>query len=236
MTIKPLVASQRAWLEEVVSTYERALTPESPGSMYLAARGHDLDFAGRHRLGYSGPTDSIPGLERFYNHVVIPYRAADGHVTAIKFRALEDRGVRYGVPEGQSTARLFNVGAVLSANRYLCVVEGEFDALALDALGIPAVGIAGVDNWRPHFARLFEGIETIVYIKDDDEPKPVPGKFEADGVTPIMRIASDRLLEKLRHDDLPVRIIKAPGGHKDAAAAYAAGLGDDLRQAVEDAL
>ena len=50
--------------------------------------------------------------------------------------------------------------------------EGEFDTIiAEDALGLPAVGIPGVQNWKPHYAKVFEGYARVLILADDDSSK-----------------------------------------------------------------
>jgi DNA primase len=208
-----------------------AALPGSPASTYLEGRALGPDSAAQHRLGYAGNT-GITGLEQFTNHLAIPYLSVDGHVVAIKFRNLGE-GIRYGQPTGQK-ARLFNVSAFERADDYIVVTEGEIDAISLDSLGIPAVGVTGINSFKPHHARLFEGFARVIVFKDDDVPKPVPGRKNEDG-SPVMRIASDELVATLREYELPVSVVKAPGG-KDVNDALVAGLGDELVETVRSVL
>lgn len=227
--MKPLGATTRTWLESAAKGYYSALR-DSPAQEYLQARGISGESAQRFRLGYSGAGEPI-GMEQFRNHLSIPY-LADGHVVSIKFRNLGE-GVKYGQPTGQ-VARLFNVGALLRAGHYIMVTEGELDAISLEQVGVPAVGITGVTAWKSHHARLFEGFETVLVFKDDDEPKPT-GRTNPDG-SPVMRVPSDELIARLRDAELPVVVVKATSGFKDPNEMLAAGLGDDLRGIVEAAL
>jgi phage/plasmid primase-like uncharacterized protein len=35
-------------------------------------------------------------------------------------------------------------------------------------LGIPAVGVPGVQGWKPHFTKLFNGYDTVFIVGDND--------------------------------------------------------------------
>jgi phage/plasmid primase-like uncharacterized protein len=48
-------------------------------------------------------------------------------------------------------------------------------------LGIPAVGIPGVQAWKPHYAKLFSGYDTIYVVGDND--------IKEDGSNPGMEFA-----------------------------------------------
>jgi len=50
-----------------------------------------------------------------------------------------------------------------------CVGFNELDTIiASGVLGIPAVGVPGVQAWKSHYPKLFSGYETIYVIGDND--------------------------------------------------------------------
>lgn len=162
MTSRPLSLEQRASLEEAVSLYEQH---RSQVDGYLRERGFDPATVERFRLGYVH--SPIRGHERMVGRLAIPAIGPKGNVYSIRFRALDDSEPKYlGLP-GIPT-RLFNVRAIAQARDVIAINEGELDAMSVEQAGVPAVGVVGVTNWKPHFPRLFEGLRVLV-IGDNDE-------------------------------------------------------------------
>lgn len=55
---------------------------------------------------------------------------------------------------------MFNAQVVLTAGSYICVTEGELDTVVLSVkTGHPSVGIPGVNNWRPYYAKILDDFE-----------------------------------------------------------------------------
>jgi DNA primase len=107
--------------------------------------------------------------------LAIPYLSHAG-VVNIKFRRLTDDTPKYmglsGVP-----VRMYNVRSLHDTNE-IAICEGELDALTLDGVvGIPAVGVAGTQNWKPHYRLLFEAFRTVwvFYDRDKKEDGSNPG-------------------------------------------------------------
>lgn len=102
--------------------------------------------------------------------LAIPYRVAGGDVVFFKFRRIADGpGPKYLNTAGAAVPP-YNVSAALRATDSIVIAEGELEVVTLQYLGIPAVGIAGVHLWKPHFARLFDGIPNVIVWGDPDEP------------------------------------------------------------------
>jgi DNA primase len=98
----------------------------------------------------------------------IPYITVLGLCVGFKFRRLDDGKPKYGSPLGQK-AHLYNVFDVTVDAPSIVICEGELDAVVLSGLcDIPAVGVPGVAAWKPHFARLFTGFDTVYVIGDND--------------------------------------------------------------------
>lgn len=85
----------------------------------------------------------------------------------MRFRALDAEEPKYLGVSGLET-RLFNLRSLVSAGDHLCITEGEIDAISVEEAGIPAVGVPGVDNWKPHHRRLFEGYSKVLVVGDND--------------------------------------------------------------------
>jgi DNA primase len=136
----------------------------SPAEEYLAQR-KILDGAKQFLLGYVA--EPAPGHEeRLKHHLSIPYITESG-VVGFKFRRIDGGDPKYMIPTGQKQ-HLYNVSAILTAVRQVLVVEGEIDAISATLAGHPAVAVAGVNAWKPHFARCFDGIGRVIIATDND--------------------------------------------------------------------
>lgn len=136
----------------------------SPAEAYLEKRGI-LAGAERFMLGYV--VDPAPGHEdRLKNHLSIPYITEAG-VVGFKFRRIDDSDPKYMIPTGQKH-HLYNVSAIIHAIHEVLIVEGEIDAISATLAGHPAVAVAGVNAWKPHFSRCFDGIGRVVIATDND--------------------------------------------------------------------
>jgi DNA primase len=80
------------------------------------------------------------------------------------------------------------VQAILDSIDQVCVVEGELDAVASTLAGYPAVALPGVNGYKRHFARCFDGIGRVLVITDNDDKE--------DGSNPGQELAK-KLLEVL---------------------------------------
>lgn len=138
---------------------------------YLSARGVSRAAAVRHGLGTVGTADT--DHHSYLGMLCIPYVTPTG-VVGFKFRQLDPdgEGPKYTAPPGQRT-RLFNAQSIVTReSQVIALCEGELDAIvAGDVLGVPAVGVPGVQNWKPHYRRLFDGYSRVLLLADNDEPK-----------------------------------------------------------------
>ena len=169
--LRPISASKLETLEEAVAAYQSQLT-DSVQEWYLRARGLDDQALAGARLG--AVIDPIPGHERYEGMICIPYLLADGTPVSMKFRCSEehkckDHGhVKYlGLPH--EPARVFSVGSIEKAGDVLHVAEGEFDAIILNSVGLPAIGLPGASNWKPSYRRLLAGFSRIWIWADPDQ-------------------------------------------------------------------
>ena len=49
------------------------------------------------------------------------------------------------------------------------LTEGEIDCITLNQLGVPAVGVPGAKNWKPHYRLLMEDYDRVVVLCDGDQ-------------------------------------------------------------------
>lgn len=154
------------------------------------------------------------GVSDFPSYMGVPairieYRGITGELVGVRFRLSLDKGAgakRFTWRKGDKTA-LYGLWRLAEARAagYIIIPEGESDAHTLWYHAIPAVGVPGVDNWKPAWAEHLTGIPTVYVII---EPGPGGQKFrEKFSATPGLR-------ERLRFVTL--------GEHKDPSALWLA--------------
>ena len=132
----------------------------------LAERGISEEVAALYMLG--SVVDPMNGHEMSDGWISIPYITAMNHCVGFKFRRLDDGKPKYGSPTGQK-AHLYNVVDCTILSKHIVVCEGELDTVIVSGvLGIPAVGIPGVQAWKPHFAKLLNGYDSVYIVGDND--------------------------------------------------------------------
>lgn len=210
----PLSDSQRESLEEATTAYQAGLTRDA--AVYLAGRGIDPATAARFRLGVV--TSPHAGHEKFRGFLAIPYLGHDGRVLSLRFRCMEQHEHRdhfhgkYMSVAGEPI-RIYNVGAVHQAYDAIAIAEGELDAVILNMVGIPAVGIPGAVNWRPHYRKVFAGFNKVWVFGDPDE-------------------AGGELVNKITRSLRQARPVKLTAG--DVTDTYVAGGAEALLALIEE--
>ncbi|WP_198319487.1 toprim domain-containing protein [Actinopolyspora erythraea] len=122
--------------------------------------------------------EPLPGHEYYRGMLAIPYmRWSPGSgwsVVSIRFRCLENEcdhsshpGGKYATVAGD-TPRLYNTISLLTAEDTVAICEGEIDTITASISDIPAVGVAGTQTWKRHFAEPFRGYETVYILADGD--------------------------------------------------------------------
>lgn len=186
-------ASTRKRLEAASLRYAEALAG-TDASQWLASRGIGSEAQSYFRLGLAA--SPALGDEGFRGRITIPYLTAGG-VTTIRFRRFPDdrqgpKYLSYPGENGQGSGefaedradekpkfgRIYNTEAFERGSKqgFICVTEGEFDAMAATAAGLPAVGIPGTKAWRPYFWRAFRAYPSILVLTDGDEAGEKLGK------------------------------------------------------------
>lgn len=169
--MRKLTPEQRSFLEEATARYEKSIDVALP---YLASRGFAEETVRSNRLGVV--VEPLPGDERYVDHLHIPYLTRAGVVSG-RFRRLsgvvhqssgsEDDHPRYCDRPGGRT-HLYNTAAFFRDEPFICITEGELDALSLHQIGYPAVGVSGANKWRPVWQRIFEDYGRIYIFGDGD--------------------------------------------------------------------
>jgi len=149
---------------EAAQRYAQEITPEA--LVALEERGISELVAAKFQLGTV--TDPLNGHEQYAGWISIPYITALGHCVGFKFRRIDAGLPKYGSPTGQK-AHLYNVTDTTVLSKHIVVCEGELDTVIVSGvLGIPAVGVPGVQTWKPHFAKLLSGYDTVYIVGDND--------------------------------------------------------------------
>ena len=198
-----LNAEQKASLTEAADRYADRISPLALS--YLQARGISQQVANSYRLG--SVVEPSAGHEHAVGMLSIPYLTPSG-VVGIKFRRLDDGTPKYLWPTGQKIG-LFNVQDLHKSSDTIAICEGEIDTIVLSGcVGIPAVGVAGVSQWKAHFPKLFEPYTRVLIFADND--------IKDDGRNPGQELA------KRIKEDLPAAIIVGLPGNQDVNDLYLA--------------
>lgn len=168
-----LSESLRLSLAEAASAYSLNATE---AAAYLGHRGITQEAATAHLLGVVTPDSAAVGHESFIGRLSIPYVTPTG-VVDIRFRALaDDQGPKYLGRLGAELC-MYNVLAFRNPSDVIAICEGEIDTITANTLcGIPAVGLAGVNAWRPFYARAFLDYQRVLVLADGDQPGKELGK------------------------------------------------------------
>lgn len=178
--MQTLSVEQRRFFEQAVSQYQSDLA--SPGGTaarnYLTGRGIGPEAVARFRLGVV--TSPLVGHESFRGRLVIPYLTPAGPVN-FSFRCLrphvcKDVGCPKYLPIEGMERNMYNVLDLKQRSPFICVTEGELDALTLSICGMPAVGVPGVKQWKAHFSRCLADFDVIYALGDGDD---AGGKFSS---------------------------------------------------------
>jgi DNA primase len=171
VTVRLPSAEQRASFETAVSRYQLDLQGDTSAQAYLEKRGIGPLAAASFRLGVV--RTPITGHETYRGRLAIPYLTPAGPVN-LRFRCLRAHDCKtegcpkYLSAEGAQT-NLFNVLDLKKPSPFICVAEGEIDAMTLSMSGLPAVGVPGVENWEKHFSRCLDDFDKVFSFADPDK-------------------------------------------------------------------
>ena len=141
---------------------------------YLKNRGITLDVARLARLGVV--TEPEPGHEAFIGRLAIPYITKSG-VVDIRFRALNPAVEPKYMGMAGTDTKLYNVLDIERAGDWIGICEGELDTLTMSrCIGVPCVGVPGVNNWKKHYTRLLSDFDKVFLFADGDNAGSEFGK------------------------------------------------------------
>lgn len=167
-------ASSKRKLELATLAYQSQLeTPEGLiAEHYLKMRAISKEAQIYFRLGFVGEPEEDDEFET--GRLCIPYITPTG-VVSLKFRAIPTDGIpgypedspKYKYRHGHETT-MFNTRDLQRLDPLVVITEGEIDAMSAWMAGYPAIGIAGVNNWKPVFARAFRFRKVAILADNDD--------------------------------------------------------------------
>lgn len=164
-----LSKEQRRLLEKATLQYNEHL---DVAAEWLEGRGLDLEHARSRGLGVV----TNPPAQHYHmrGRLAIPYLTDNGPV-AIVARCIENHNCKEIVdhekiakPTGQGNL-LYGVQSMAWADEWIVVTEGELDALTWQQIGVPAISIPGVKNWKDHWSNVFEDFSRVYLAEDGDD-------------------------------------------------------------------
>lgn len=138
---------------------------------FLEKRGIDLEFARSVGLGVVRNPEALH--QPYDGRLAIPYITDAGPVQ-MAFRCLKDHDckaegcVKILRPKGWPN-RLYGVQSMTQADEWIAVAEGEIDAMILQMIGIPAVGVPGSEVFKEHWPNVFEDFSRVYIFADGDQ-------------------------------------------------------------------
>jgi DNA primase len=196
-----LSLEQKQLLTETAVRYHSLIDART--ASYLQSRGITKEVADSFLLGTV--FDAAPGHEHAVGALSIPYDTISG-VVGIKFRKVDGSSPKYIWPTGQKIG-MYNVRDLVVDTETIAICEGEIDTIVLSGLcDIPAVGIAGVTQWRDWFPMMFEGYRRVFVFADND--------VKEDGRNPGMELA-----KRIKEDISSAVVVQLPE-NKDVNDVY----------------
>ena len=142
------------------SAHGRPLSMTPAISPYLTKRGIIAHAQRLYGVGYDA---EIPG------YTALPWRAADGRIRNIKYRATTGKAFFYADGATPIIRLLYGLDAVAGAET-IAVCEGEIDALSWATAGVAAVAVGGASISREQIDLLRRtSARTILLAGDNDE-------------------------------------------------------------------
>lgn len=161
-------------MRTAMDSYSEALVGDAEAMAYLTGprRGLTEETIRTHRLGVV--VEPEPAHIKFKGMIAIPYLGPHGDPVAIRFHCFEEHDHRalghgkYNTMYGDS-ARLYNARLIAEPGLSIHVTEGEFDAMILNQIGLPAVAAPGGKSWKRHHRIMLAGYSFIWTWGDPDE-------------------------------------------------------------------
>ena len=170
--LKPASALEKSLLATSAAEYHKQLLSpagEKHLDYLMNDRSLSLDIIKLFQLGVVLGSDVSPSNESVRGFISVPYLSPTG-VLSMRFRRPPDSEapMKYWSPKGTKT-RVFNTSALLNPGHWLAITEGEMDCIAATQANIPAIGIPGVQSWRPYMRNMLSGFSRVIVLADNDD-------------------------------------------------------------------
>jgi len=153
--------------ERQVQNWMKKLRKTPSALAYLRRRLLSKRIVQHYNLGWDGTRITIPIRNEF--GLCINAKLCDPLPKGKKFKMLNYRDKEKDVSYGSPTT-LFPLSALERADDFIVICEGEWDALALLSIGIPAItSTSGGKSWPRNHNHLFKHKDVVVAY-DNDEP------------------------------------------------------------------
>ncbi len=159
----------RKRLSDRAFEYHSQLRGSAAETYLKEQRGFSEEAIDFFQLGYV--ETPMKGDQMHFGRIVVPYQTRTG-VVALRSRSMPnddggDAGNKYLPWMTGDVTRPFNTTALDTAEEAY-IIEGEFDTITAWMLGLYAVGIPGVSNWKPVYRPLFRYRRNTVIADNDD--------------------------------------------------------------------
>lgn len=104
----------------------------------------------------------------FYKHkIIIPF-LQDGRIIFLQGRRLDQEQPKY--LHLKRPVPLYNADTLTETRKgqKVYIAEGVFDAMMLEQNGYKAIGILGVNNFKPDYIDLFKGLDVVLSLDNDE--------------------------------------------------------------------
>lgn len=145
--------------------YHNQLAGSEAEEYLIKERGLSKEVLRSFQIGFVG--EPHPGDDIFRGMISFPFLTPTGPVAAQYRRVGDGSGARF-LSRG-STKRPYNTNVFLQPHRKVFLCEGVIDTLTIADIGLPAVGLPGVDSWEKVFARAFRNRKVVVLADGDDK-------------------------------------------------------------------
>lgn len=175
---------QMSFFEQAATSYQQQLASDTPAQTYLGSRGISAAVASTFRLGVV--REPLVGHERYRGRLAIPFVTPSGVVNFVfrcvytdcpRCKAKPEEGGHPKYLAAIDDRTMYNVFDLATDSQEIHVTEGELDALTLSQAGFPAVGIGGVDGWKPWYSICLADFADVYVWGDGDKAGRKFSKF-----------------------------------------------------------
>jgi len=134
---------------------------------YQATDKHLKDKFSKDELQRAGVIGEKGNLIFYKHKIIIPF-LQDGRIIFLQGRRLDQEQPKY--LHLKRPVPLYNADALTETDKgkKIYIAEGVFDALMLEQNNYKAVGILGINNFKPYYVDLFKGLDIVLALDNDE--------------------------------------------------------------------